>query len=108
VLRKIVLFGDTCQVAIGQQLRLGEKWLWSAGFAYDSSTVSKKNRVPSLPIDRQLRYGTGVQYEINRDVTAGFAWEFKDTGSAPFTASRGPLAARYKGTTRRTTSTSSA
>ena len=90
-------FADTCQVAIGQQLWLGEKWLWSAGFAYDSSTVSKKNRIPSLPIDRQLRYGTGLQYVINRDVTAGFAWEFLDAGSAPYTASRGPLAGTLQG-----------
>ena len=59
-------FSDTCQIAIGQQLRIGEKWLWSAGFAYDSSTVSKSNRLPILPIDRQLRYGTGIQYQINQ------------------------------------------
>src|ERR1017187_10437744 len=24
-------FSDTCHIAIGQQLRIGEKWLWSAG-----------------------------------------------------------------------------
>ena len=33
-------FSDTCQIAIGQQSRIAEKWLWSAGFAYDSSPVS--------------------------------------------------------------------
>jgi long-chain fatty acid transport protein len=54
-------FSDTCQAAIGQQLRIGEKWLWSAGFAYDSSPVSKANRLPSLPLDRQSRYGSGIQ-----------------------------------------------
>jgi long-chain fatty acid transport protein len=90
-------FSDTCQIAIGQQLRLGEKWLWSAGFAYDSSPVSRANRVPSLPIDRQLRYGTGIQYEINRDVTAGAAWEFMDAGPAPYSARRGPLAGTLQG-----------
>lgn len=90
-------FSDTCQLAIGQQLRLGEKWLWSAGFAYDSSTVSKANRVPVLPIDRQLRYGTGIQYEINRNVTAGAAWEFMDAGPGPYSARRGPLAGTLQG-----------
>jgi len=90
-------FSDTCQIAIGQQLRIGEKWLWSAGFAYDSSTVSKANRVPSLPIDRQLRYGTGIQYQINRDITAGAAWEFMDAGPAPYSARRGPLAGTLQG-----------
>jgi long-chain fatty acid transport protein len=90
-------FSDTCQVAIGQQLRLGEKWLWSAGFAYDSSPVSKANRVPTLPLDRQLRYGTGLQYEINRDMTVGAAWEFMDGGPGPFSARRGPLAGTLQG-----------
>jgi long-chain fatty acid transport protein len=90
-------FSDTCQIAIGQQLQIGEKWLWSAGFAYDSSTVSKANRVPTLPIDRQLRYGTGLQYQINRDITAGVAWEFMDAGPAPYSARRGPLAGTLQG-----------
>jgi long-chain fatty acid transport protein len=90
-------FSDTCQIAIGQQFRIGEKWLWSAGFAYDSAPVSKTNRVPVLPLDRQLRYGTGIQYEINRDVTAGAAWEFMDAGPGPFSASRGPLAGTLQG-----------
>jgi long-chain fatty acid transport protein len=90
-------FSDTCQIAIGQQLRLGEKWLWSAGFAYDSSTVSKANRVPTLPIDRQLRYGTGIQYQINSKVTAGAAWEFMDAGPGPYSAHRGTLAGTLQG-----------
>jgi len=90
-------FSDTCQIAIGQQLRFGEKWLWSAGFAYDSSPVSRTNRVPSLPIDRQLRYGTGIQCQINRDVTTGVAWQFMDAGPAPYSARRGPLAGTVQG-----------
>jgi long-chain fatty acid transport protein len=90
-------FSDTCQIAIGQQLRFGERWLWSAGFAYDSSPVSKANRVPTLPLDRQLRYGTGIQYDINRNVTAGAAWEFMDAGPGPYTARRGPLAGTLQG-----------
>jgi long-chain fatty acid transport protein len=90
-------FSDTFQIAIGQQFRFAEKWLWSAGFAYDSSPVSQANRNAVLPIDRQLRYGTGIQYEINRDVTAGAAWEFMDAGPAPFSNRRGPLAGTLQG-----------
>jgi long-chain fatty acid transport protein len=90
-------FSDTCQIAIGQQYRIAEKWLWSAGFAYDSSPVSKANRIALLPLDRQLRYGTGVQYELTRDVTTGAAWEFMDAGPAPFSASKGPLAGTLQG-----------
>lgn len=90
-------FSDTCQVAIGQQLQLGRRWLWSAGFAYDSSPVSKANRVPMLPLDRQLRYGTGIQYKINEDMSAGFSWEFVDAGPGPYTANRGALAGTLQG-----------
>jgi long-chain fatty acid transport protein len=90
-------FSDTCHVAIGQQLRLGEKWLWSAGFAYDSAPVSKANRNAVLPLDRQLRYGTGLLYEINNDVTAGVAWELMDAGPGPYSNHRGPLAGTLQG-----------
>jgi long-chain fatty acid transport protein len=90
-------FSDTCHVAIGQQFRITEKLLWSAGFAYDSAPVSKANRIPALPLDRQLRYGTGIQYQINSDVTAGVAWEFMDAGPAPFSVNRGPLAGTLQG-----------
>ncbi len=90
-------FSDTCQIAIGQQFKIAEKWLWSAGFAYDSSPVSKANRIAVLPIDRQLRYGTGIQYQIDRDVTAGGAWELMDAGAGPFSTHRGPLAGTLQG-----------
>jgi len=90
-------FSDTCQIAIGQQFRIAEKWLWSAGFAYDSSPVSTSNRVPALPLDRQLRYGTGIQYEINSRLAGGVAWEFMDAGPGPYTARRGPLAGTLQG-----------
>lgn len=90
-------FADTYQLAIGSQCRIAENWLWSAGFAYDSSPVSEVNRVPTLPFDRNLRYGTGIQYEINRDVTFGIANEVLDAGPAPFDVRRGPLAGRVQG-----------
>ena len=52
---------------------------------------------PCCLLDRQLRYGTGIQYQINRDVTAGVAWEFMDAGPAPYSARRGPLAGTLQG-----------
>ena len=71
--------------------------VWSAGFAYDSSPVSRANRVAVLPADRQLRYGTGIQYQINHDVAAGFAWTAMDAGPGPFSNNRGPLAGVLQG-----------
>src|SRR3984957_2450250 len=84
-------FSATYQTAVGQQFRFAEKWLWSAGFAFDSSPVSRTNRIAVLPIDRQLRYGTGLQYDVNRNVTAGAAWEFLDAGPGPFSTNPKPL-----------------
>ena len=90
-------FSDTYQIAIGQQYRIADKWLWSAGFAYDSAPASQASRLAVLPIDRQLRYGTGIQYQATRDVTVGAAWEFLDAGPAPFSNNRGPLAGTIQG-----------
>lgn len=90
-------FSNTIQIAFGGQYRLWEKWLLSVGFAYDSAPVSEANRPPSLPLDRQLRYGTGIQYEINRDMTVGIANEVLDGSNAPYDVQRGPLAGRVQG-----------
>ena len=90
-------YADTIHTAIGGQYRIGEKWLWSAGFAYDSSPVSEANRTPTLPLDRQLRCGTGIQYHVNEKVTLGAANELLDDGKAPFNVRRGPLAGRLQG-----------
>jgi long-chain fatty acid transport protein len=69
----------------------------SAGFAYDSSPVSEANRPPGLPLDRQLRYGTGIQYELNDDFVIGIANEVLDGSNAPYDVKRGPLAGRVQG-----------
>jgi long-chain fatty acid transport protein len=90
-------FNDTLQVAFGGQYRLADRWLWSAGFAYDSSPVAEENRQPSLPLDRQLRYGTGIQYQINDDLVLGIANEVMDGSNAPYDVKRGPLAGRVQG-----------
>ena len=90
-------YSDTIQIAFGGQYRLASRWLLSAGFAYDSSPVSEANRTPSLPLDRQLRYGTGIQYEINNDFVLGIANEVLDASSAPYNIRRGPLSGRVQG-----------
>ena len=90
-------FSNTYQLAIGQQLRFAEKWQWTAGFAFDSAPVSQTNRSATLPLDRQLRYGTGLQYEVNRDLTVGGGWTLMDAGPAPFNNRRGPLAGTLQG-----------
>jgi long-chain fatty acid transport protein len=75
-------FRDTWHQAIGFQYRPARRWLLSTGFSHDSSPVSKFHRTPNAPLDENLRYGMGVQYDWSKNVTIGAAYEFLDLGSA--------------------------
>jgi len=88
---------DTWHVALGTQYRFLEKWLWSVGFAYDSSPVDKDDRSPDLPVDRQIRYATGLQYDWGENVTLGAAYEYLDAGDAKIDQEGGPLQGDLKG-----------
>lgn len=90
-------FKDTWHVALGGQYRFLEKWLWSVGFAYDSSPVDKDDRTPDMPLDRQIRYATGVQYDWGENVTLGAAYEYLDAGDAKIDQQGGPLQGDLKG-----------
>lgn len=90
-------FKDTWHVAIGAQYRFAEVWLYSLGFAYDSSPVDDKDRTPDMPLDRQLRFGTGLQYDWNKDITVGVAYEYLDAGDAEINQQGGPLQGSLEG-----------
>ncbi len=90
-------FDDTWHVALGVRYRFADPWLWSAGVAYDSSPVDDRDRTPDLPLDRQIRYATGVQYDWTDDVSVGGAYEYLDAGDAPIDQNRGPLAGELRG-----------
>jgi long-chain fatty acid transport protein len=90
-------YNDTWGVAVGLQYALTPAWLWSIGTAYDTSPMTKSQRSPNLPLDRQIRVGTGIQYSFNQNVTAGLAYEYMNGGDASFDVHRGPLAGRVEG-----------
>jgi long-chain fatty acid transport protein len=73
---------DTYGFNLGVNYRPADQWLLQAGFAYDSSPVSDGNRNAMLPVDRQLRYAAGVQYQWNERVNIGGAFEYADMGDA--------------------------
>jgi long-chain fatty acid transport protein len=76
-------YDDTYHVALGGQYRLATKWLVSAGMAYDTSPIKHaSDRSPALPLDRQIRYALGLQYDLNEDITLGCAYEILDAGKA--------------------------
>jgi len=90
-------FDNTWHFAVGMQYRIADPWLFSVGFAYDESPVDDADRTPDMPVDRQLRYGTGIQYEWNKDITVGFAYEYLDAGDADIDQFKGPLTGRLVG-----------
>ena len=67
------------------------------GFAYDSSPVDDDDRTPDMPLDRQLRYAFGAQYEQSKDLTISVSYELMDAGDAEIDQNRGPLAGELKG-----------
>jgi len=75
-------FHDTWHYAIGTQYRFAPQWLLSVGVAYDESPVDDEDRTPDMPLDRQIRYATGIQYDVSDDLTIGAAYTFLDAGDA--------------------------
>jgi long-chain fatty acid transport protein len=90
-------FKDTWHVALGAQYRFLKDWLWSIGFAYDSSPVDDNDRTPDMPLDRQIRYASGLQYDWGENVTLGAAYEYLDAGKAKIDQEGGPLKGDLKG-----------
>ena len=90
-------YDDTWHFALGAQYRFADRWMWSVGAAYDTSPTDEDTRTPDLPLDRQIRIGTGIQYDWNKDVTVGAAYEYLDAGDAEIDQKGGPLQGSLKG-----------
>ena len=90
-------YDDTWHFALGTQYRFADSWLWSAGVAYDTSPTDEDTRTPDLALDRQIRIGTGVQYDWNKDFTVGVAYEYLDAGDGDIDQEGGPLQGPLKG-----------
>jgi len=50
-----------------------------------------------MPLDRQIRIGTGLQYEWNENVNLGGAYTFVDLGDAKIDQQGGQLQGDLKG-----------
>ncbi len=71
---------DTWHYSVGLHYRPVKPWLLQLGFAYDTSPVDSEDRTPDMPMDRQIRYAVGAQYEWSEKLTLGGAFEFADYG----------------------------
>ncbi|MGR6862107.1 outer membrane protein transport protein [Aliivibrio salmonicida] len=80
---------DNYRIALGGTYQLNQKITLRSGIAYDTSTVSDKNRTITIPeTDRTwLSIGAGYEWSQNLSLDAGFTYIIaKD---APITESRG-------------------
>jgi long-chain fatty acid transport protein len=78
---------DTYSFAGGIHYRLSKPWLLQFGIAYDTSPVDAEDRTADMPIDRQIRYNIGTQYEKSETLTIGCAFEYADLGDAEINSS---------------------
>jgi long-chain fatty acid transport protein len=89
---------DTWHLGVGLRWRPRPQWLLTTGIAYDSSMFSDSQRSPAFPIDRQIRVGGGVQYEVSKDLSVGFSYEYMNGGSASLSSGGGgPLTGTLSG-----------
>ena len=91
-------YDDTWGFALGGRYKFAPDWQWSLGVAFDTSPISKSERTPALPLDQQIRVGTGVQYALNDHATIGAAYEYLNLGEAdiePQPAVAGTLQGNY-------------
>jgi len=61
----------------------------------DTSPTDVDTRTPDLPLDRQIRIGTGMRYDWNKGVTVGVAYEYLDAGEAEIDQDGGHLQGEY-------------
>jgi long-chain fatty acid transport protein len=73
---------DTWKFAAGVHFRPVDNWLLQLGFSYDTSPVDSDDRTPDMPMDRQIRYATGVQYKWSQRLSTGAQFVYADYGKA--------------------------
>jgi long-chain fatty acid transport protein len=73
---------DTWKFAAGVHYRPAENWMLQLGVSYDTSPVDSEDRTPDMPIDRQIRYATGVQYKWSDKLSTGTQFVYADYGKA--------------------------
>lgn len=90
-------WNDTYRVGIAGKVKATYNTLLQAGVSYDSSPTNASNRLPDLPMDRQIRAGAGVIYTMRPGVDLGLSYEYWNLGSAKInnTSSNGVLAGSY-------------
>lgn len=88
---------NTYRLGAAGQFKFSQKLMAQLGVSYDSSPTSASKRLPDLPMDRQIRCGAGIIYDIIKDVELGASYEYINFGNADInnSSSNGVLAGSY-------------
>jgi len=78
---------DTYKLGAGFHYRPTPAWLLQTGFAWDSNPVDKKDRTADMPVDRQLRFATGAQYQWSDRLNVGLNFTYVNLGDAEINSS---------------------
>jgi len=68
-------YKDTWHLSVGTQYRFDPRWLWSAGIAYDSSSVDDDKRSLTVPMAENWRLGTGLTYAVDKQTDVNLSYE---------------------------------
>ncbi len=88
---------NTYRLGLAGQYQYSPCLLTQAGISYDSSPTNSTNRTPNLPMDRQIRVGVGIAYQMLTAVNLGLSYEYINLGNASINnaTSIGRLAGSY-------------
>jgi long-chain fatty acid transport protein len=78
---------DTYKLGGGFHYRPAPAWLVQTGFAWDSNPVDKKDRTADMPVDRQLRFAVGTQYQWSDRLNVGLNFTYINLGDAEIKSS---------------------
>jgi long-chain fatty acid transport protein len=78
---------DTWKFAGGIHFRPTPPLLLQAGLSYDTSPVDSDDRTADMPIDRQIRYALGTQYQWSETCSIGSQFVYADYGDAKIRSS---------------------
>jgi long-chain fatty acid transport protein len=90
-------FDDTWHFGVGAQYQYNPKWMFTAGFSYDSSMTDDSNRPIDLPLGAMYRYGLGFKYKKSDDVLLGVGLSFLWEGDLETKPAGNPVAGQVSG-----------
>ena len=87
---------DTWRFGLAVQHRITPQWGINGGITYDTSPMDDEDRLPDLPIDRQISLSAGLNYVMNDKLTIGLGYNYVDSGDAKIDIT-GPVPDRLSG-----------